>query len=196
MGHGQAPRGTGPGTRRAAWRRKDREGKGHARDGAAGDLILLAEQRVAIEAVSPEIDGGRFPAKAVAGEPVIVEADIFSDGHEKLDASILWRRDGEKDWREAPMAFFDNDRWRGVFVPELNARYHYTIIAWRDRYESWRDELSKKHAAGVDIRVELVEGRNLIEAACAGERASAADRKALKALVEDGGRDGRRRDAL
>jgi starch synthase (maltosyl-transferring) len=136
-----------------------------------------------IESVAPEIDGGRFPAKAVAGEAVIVEADIFSDGHEKLDASILWRRDGEKGWREAPMAYFDNDRWRGVFVPEPNARYHYTIIAWRDRYESWRDELSKKYAAGVGIEVELVEGRNQIEAACGGDRASAADRKALTALV-------------
>jgi starch synthase (maltosyl-transferring) len=162
---------------------KTARGRGTRATAPPADLILLAGQRVAIESVAPEIDGGRFPAKAVAGEPVIVEADIFSDGHEKLDASILWRRDGEKDWREAPMAFFDNDRWRGVFLPELNARYHYTIVAWRDRFESWRDELSKKHAAGVDIRVELVEGRDLIETACAGDRGSAADRKALKALL-------------
>lgn len=140
-------------------------------------------QRVAIEAVTPEIDGGRFPAKAVAGEPVIIEADIFSDGHEKLDASVLWRRHGETDWAEAPMALFDNDRWRGVFTPGLNARYDYTIIAWRDRFESWRDEVSKKHAAGVDIGVELIEGRNLVATACAGDRANAADRRALKALL-------------
>ena len=84
-------------------------------------LVALAEARVAIEAVAPEIDGGRFPAKAVAGEPVIVEADIFSDGHDKIDAALLWRRADEAEWREAPMAFFDNDRWRGMFVPEANA---------------------------------------------------------------------------
>ena len=122
-------------------------------------LVALAEARVAIEAVAPEIDGGRFPAKAVAGEPVIVEADIFSDGHDKIDAALLWRRADEADWREAPMAFFDNDRWRGMFVPEANAPHLYTLIAWRDRFESWRDEVSKKHAAGVDISVELSRAR-------------------------------------
>ena len=146
-------------------------------------LVALAAARVAIEAVAPEIDGGRFAAKAVAGEPVIVEADIFSDGHDKIDAALLWRRADEADWREAPMAFFENDRWRGMFVPEVNAPHVYTLIAWRDGFESWRDEVSKKHAAGVDIAVELAEGRNLVLAAIDSERASAADRKALQAIV-------------
>ena len=40
--------------------------------------------RVAIENVRPEIDGGRFPAKRVVGERVIVEADIFADGHDAI----------------------------------------------------------------------------------------------------------------
>ncbi len=148
------------------------------------DLAALAAARIAIEAVSPEIDGGRFPAKAVAGEPVIVEADVFGEGHDTIDAALLWRRTGETDWREAPMVWFDNDRWRGRFTPEHNARYEYAIIAWRDRFESWRDEVSKKHAAGVDIAVELTEGRNLVAEAAAGSRdADAADQEALSTLV-------------
>ena len=147
-------------------------------------LEKLAVQRIAIEGISPEIDGGRFPAKAVAGEPVEVEADIFSDGHDKIAAALLYRAEHEADWREAPMALFDNDRWRGTFIPELNARYLYTIIAWRDRFESWRDEISKKHAAGVDIAVELVEGRNLIEeAVSASPRAGDEDRGVLAAVI-------------
>ena len=82
------------------------------------------------------------------------------------------------------MAFFDNDRWRGVFVPELNAPYLYTIIAWRDRFESWRDEVSKKHAAGVDIaRRADRRARTWSTRRSASERASAADKTALKALV-------------
>jgi starch synthase (maltosyl-transferring) len=147
-------------------------------------LAVLAEARVAIEAVSPEIDGGRFPAKTVAGEAVIVEADIFGEGHDKIDAAILWREAGSPEWRESPMAFFDNDRWRGTFTPETNAPHEFTIIAWRDRFESWRDEASKKRAAGVDIAVELVEGRNLVaEAAGTSARAGAADMDALAAVV-------------
>ena len=147
-------------------------------------LQQLADSRIAIEGISPEIDGGRFPAKAAAGEPVEIEADIFSDGHDKIAAALLYRAEHEADWREATMALFDNDRWRGTFTPDLNARYLYTIIAWRDRFESWRDEISKKHAAGVDIAVELVEGRNLIEAALTeSPRASAEDRAALAAVT-------------
>ena len=87
------------------------------------------------------------------------------------------------------MAFFDNDRWRGVVRPELNARYLYTIIAWRDLFESWRDELSKKHAAGVEIGVELVEGRTLVEAAV---RQRPGERRRPEGA--EGAREGFRRD--
>ena len=126
-------------------------------------LAALAASRVVIEGVSPEIDGGRFPAKAAVGDAFVVEADIFCDGHDKIDAALLIRRSDEETWREAPMAFFDNDRWRGSAKVDANARYRYTLIAWRDLFASWRDEVTKKHAAGVPIALELTEGRALVE---------------------------------
>jgi hypothetical protein len=52
-------------------------------------LARLAANRVVIESVSPEIDGGRFPAKAAVGDCFTVEADIFADGHDKIDAAFL-----------------------------------------------------------------------------------------------------------
>ena len=63
----------------------------------------IGDARVAIEDVSPEIDGGRFPAKAAVGDVLVVEADIFCDGHDKIAAALLIRRAGEARWREAPM---------------------------------------------------------------------------------------------
>ena len=39
-------------------------------------------RRVVIEGISPEVDGGRFPAKRTVGDAVHVEADIFTDGHD------------------------------------------------------------------------------------------------------------------
>ena len=49
-----------------------------AKDEAAVErLMALARNRVAIEAVTPEIDCGRFAAKAVAGRPFTVEARSF-----------------------------------------------------------------------------------------------------------------------
>ena len=146
-------------------------------------LAKLAASRVVIESVSPEIDGGRFPAKAAVGDAFVVEADIFADGHDKIDAALLLRRSDEQLWREAPMTFFDNDRWRGSALVNSNARYRYTLIAWRDLFASWCDEVAKKQAANVPIALELTEGRELVERALESERASPADKEALKGLL-------------
>ena len=147
--------------------------EGEAGDPALSRLKSLAARRVAIEGVSPEIDGGRFPAKTVVGETFTVEADIFCDGHDVIDAALLVRRrgEGEEGWRESPMLLFDNDRWRGHWVFEAIGAHEFTILAWRDLFRSWRAEVSKKHAAGQDIALELEEGRRLVAAALETVRA-------------------------
>src|SRR6185436_14993021 len=48
-------------------------------------------KRVVIEGVTPEIDGGRFPIKRVTGESVVVEADVFADGHDLLECRLCFR---------------------------------------------------------------------------------------------------------
>ena len=149
-------------------------------------LADLAANRVVIEGVSPEIDGGRFPAKAAVGDTLTVEADVFCDGHDKIDAAFLLRRADQSEWVEHPLALVVNDRWRGVAELTDNARYVYTVIAWRDLFASWRDEVSKKHAAGVPIDLELTEGRELIEATLReSNRASEADGGALVSLLAE-----------
>ncbi len=127
----------------------------------------LAANRVAIERVYPEIDGGRHPVKRVIGDVVDVWADIFCDGHDKIAAAVKYRLAGERDWREAPMTFVDNDRWHGRFALDRIGRWEYVIEGWRDLYASWRDEISKKRDAGHDVALELIEGRHLIEQAAA-----------------------------
>jgi len=59
-------------------------------------------KRVIIEAASPEVDGGAFPAKRVIGDAVQVEADIFTDGHDVISAVVLHRHDARPDaaWAE------------------------------------------------------------------------------------------------
>ena len=106
-------------------------------------------QRVVIENVRPEVEGGRFPGKATLGEEVIVEADIFADGHDVLAAHLLHRRKGEQGWRETPMAHRVNDRWEAAFRPGELGLYEISITAWIDRFATWRRDLATKHAAGV-----------------------------------------------
>jgi hypothetical protein len=85
-------------------------------------------RRVIIEGCAPEIDGGRFPCRRVVGEDVVVEADIFTDGHEAISARLFYRHERERRWRETPMEFLGNDRWRGRFPPTASAA---TATRWR-----------------------------------------------------------------
>ena len=125
----------------------------------------VQDGRVIIENVSPEIDGGRAAAKCRAGAAFTVMADIFSDGHEVLAADILWRKFDEENWRRAPMAFFDNDRWTGAFIPPDVGRYLYSVEAWRDPFASWKRDTEKKLSAGQDVRLETDEAIRLVSAA-------------------------------
>src|SRR5690242_11086669 len=58
-----------------------------------------APPRVVIESVLPQVDCGRYPAKRAVGERVLVEADVFTDGHDAVVAEILFRFESEQDWQ-------------------------------------------------------------------------------------------------
>jgi starch synthase (maltosyl-transferring) len=128
-------------------------------------MELEGKQRVIIEGVSPEIDGGQFPIKRARGEPVEVEADVFVDGHEVISCALLYRREQDPEWREARMEALVNDRWRGVFIADEIGRYVYTITAWVDRFKSWRRDLEKKANASAHTDVDMLVGAALIEEA-------------------------------
>ena len=136
--------------------------------------------RVVIEAIDPEVDGGRFPCKRIAGDVVDVTAAIFTDGHDLVSAVLRHRRSGESIWTETSLQALGNDRWCARFVVERIGRYEYAIAAWVDRFGTWRHGLSRKVEAGLDVHSELLEGAALVEAAA--ERC--ADREDARALGE------------
>src|SRR6476620_9599376 len=82
-------------------------------------------RRGVVEEITPQVDGGQFPIKRTPGEDVIVEADVFADGHDALTAVVLWRPQGQDRWNETPMEALGNDRWRARFrITEMTA-YEY-----------------------------------------------------------------------
>ena len=135
--------------------------------GKRGAEKAMRAPRIAIEAITPAVDGGRFPAKRVAGEAVEIEADVLIDGHEKLAVALLWRAADEKAWNQTRMRPLGNDRYSAGFVPTRIGRHVFAIEAWRDVFATWRDELDKKFAAGLDVSLEIAEGRKLVEAGAA-----------------------------
>jgi starch synthase (maltosyl-transferring) len=135
-------------------------------------------RRVIIGGVRPEIDGGRFPCKRTVGEALVVEADIFTDGHEALSARLSWRHDKERRGSDAPMEFLGNDLWRASFTVDRLGYYRYMVEAWLDPWKGWRRDMQKRLAAYQDVSVDVVIGGQLLEAAAA--RASARDAKQLQ----------------
>ena len=134
--------------------------------------------RVSIENVDPEINEGKYPVKKTEGESVSVEADIFADGHDLLTAVLLYRHSQSKNWIEIPMCLLDNDRWRGEFTVEETGLYLYTLKAWVNHFQTWRQDLQEKLKAGHDVRVDLKIGAELIQEA--SKRAQEPDQNVLK----------------
>jgi len=119
-------------------------------------------RRIYIEDIYPAVDAGRFPVKRIVGEPVDVWADIFRDGHAVLAADLLWRPQTSSTWLRTSMRFHENDRWAASFLPRSAGRYFYAIEAWTDLFATWRRDFLVKRQAGMDVRLEVEEGRNLL----------------------------------
>jgi starch synthase (maltosyl-transferring) len=163
-----------------AGRRGARSGAGPAsapEAGAVDACTLPVEGRIraVIEAVTPSVDGGRFPIKRVLGERVAVAADCFTDGHDMLMCLLRWRHESEAQWHEARMQAEANDRWRGEFRVERLGRYVYGVAAWVDGFLSWRHDFERR-----------VEAEDIVSAALAGAELIA--QAAERAGDEDGAR--------
>jgi starch synthase (maltosyl-transferring) len=138
-------------------------------------------RHILIEAVSPCVDGGRYAAKGVVGEPCIVEADIFRDRHSLVHAVLRWQKKGDERFREAPMTLFDNDRFRGEFPLADAGPYVFTIEAWTHQFGSWYQRYERKVKAQRDAALDLREGIHLLE--LSATRAQGADRGSLEEAI-------------
>lgn len=127
--------------------------------------------RIVIERIAPELDGGRYPVKRIQEDILEVSADIFRDGHDRIQAVLRLQERGDKDWRIIPFAPLGNDRWAARAVLGKLGTARFVIEAWTDHFGSWQEEVRKKRDAGQRLRLELLEGRALV--AAAAERGTA-----------------------
>jgi starch synthase (maltosyl-transferring) len=140
-------------------------------------------KRVIIEGVSPEVDDGRFPAKRTEGERVLIEADVFADGHDVIGAVALHRHQSEKKWREVRMRPLVNDRWQCEITVEKLGFHLFTIEGWIDHFLTWHRDLHKRVAAKQsDLDVQLTIGLQLIRAAIG--RANKRDQRRLESFAQ------------
>lgn len=116
------------------------------------------KKRVIISGVLPTVCNGLYPAKVEINKPVDISADIFTDGHDKLMASVLIRHSADRQWKELPMTFLENDRWVLRFTPGQLGIWQLQVIGWIDHFSTWQADIKKKYDAGQDVSVDLKTG--------------------------------------
>ena len=125
--------------------------------------------RIVITDVTPRVSCGEFPARAVVGERLRVEATIFREGHGAVGAGVLVRSPGSEKGggraKRLPLVHEGNDRFAGEITPDAQGRWTFTIEAWADPWGTWRHAVPVKLDAGQDVEVELEEGARLLERA-------------------------------
>jgi starch synthase (maltosyl-transferring) len=134
--------------------------------------------RVVIERVEPQIDGGRFAIKRCVGEPVVVTADVFADGHDQVSAALRFRPGNEEAWSETPMVPRGNDVWEASFTIASQQTWFYSVIAWIDAFRTWRHGFAKKLEAGRVERIDRLVGAELVDQAAG--RATKEDARLLR----------------
>ncbi len=132
-----------------------------------------------IRRITPSLDNARYAIKRAIGEEIIVEADVFKEGHDEVTALLKWRPVGAAAWSETPMKPLINDRWTATLCVNGPGAWEFTIEAWGDVFFSWQHEIEKKFGAGLrDLQSEILEGAGFVEAAAL--RAPKPDAAALK----------------
>ncbi|MCB1316801.1 MAG: DUF3416 domain-containing protein, partial [Leptospiraceae bacterium] len=145
--------------------------------------MINARIRPLVETITPCIDDGRYAIKRVRNEDIRVRAVIISDGHDRLNARILFRALSTAEeralpadwsayrspqtavWYNAPLEPDVNDEWVGHFRIKSEGLFVYTVEAWVDHFRTWRADIRKKFAAGQDVQVDMQAGIQMIQAA-------------------------------
>lgn len=135
----------------------------------------MTKQRVIIENVSPCVENGKYAAKRVEGDSVIVNADIFADGHDELSAILSYKHSKDRKWTEVQLKHLQNDVWEGSFEVPKKGVYLFTIASWIDAGKTWLHELHRKVNGGNQVQVELMSGALILESIAKKIKAKAKD---------------------
>jgi len=140
---------------------------GDVRESAPQPAVNDGRRRAVVLAIRPQVDGGRYPVKRVAGEPLSVEVDVVCDQHDVVRAVVLHRHAAEPAWHETATEQVGSDTWLATLELAELGRHRYTALAWTDAFATWQRGLARKLAAGLEVSLELLEGALLVDAAIA-----------------------------
>lgn len=121
--------------------------------------------RIPILDVRPQLEGGRYPAKAVVGERFTVQARVFGEGRAVIGAAAILTGPDGIDQLPVYLAQHDNNVWSAEVSANQEGPWTFRIESWSDPYATWFRDAPIKVEAGVDVDLVLAEGAALLERA-------------------------------
>ncbi|WP_373283858.1 alpha-1,4-glucan--maltose-1-phosphate maltosyltransferase [Subtercola lobariae] len=138
--------------------------------------------RIPIVDVFPEVSGGRWPAKAYAGEVVPFGATIFREGHDAVGGRVeLVDPTGASSSYGLRMIGTGIDRFQRLAHLPTQGTWRFRIRAFSDDFATWQHNAAIKVPAGIDVDLMFLIASELFVRAGAEAARPAADR----ALFDD-----------
>ncbi|WP_394274641.1 alpha-1,4-glucan--maltose-1-phosphate maltosyltransferase [Luteococcus sp.] len=146
--------------------------------------------RIPVANVSPVVEHGALPAKAVVDEWFPVSANVFREGHDAVNATaVLTAPDGST--RSFPMFQQEPkglDIWQGWVQADAEGDWTLRVEGWSDVWGTVEHNSSAKLQAGMDLELVCMELRDVIgraaeNAAAAGDEVQASVLRASAAVM-------------
>jgi starch synthase (maltosyl-transferring) len=144
--------------------------------------------RIPIEHITPTVNCGEYPSKAVVGELVPVSAVAYREGHDAIGVAVTATGPDGVAHPTVRMTPDFNDTWRGAIRPDAVGAWSFVVEAFADPYLTWKHAVEKKVEAGqgsVDLANDLAEGADLLERAAGACPDPDRVRRAARALRAD-----------
>ncbi len=121
--------------------------------------------RIPITDVTPTVGCGRYPAKAVVGEPFEVTASVFREGHDALNADVVLTGPDGVDRPAVRMGkdAEEPDLWHAVVTADRGGTWTFRIEGWSDPVATWRHNAEIKIPAEIDVELMFAEGALLLQ---------------------------------
>ncbi|AQP44512.1 alpha-1,4-glucan--maltose-1-phosphate maltosyltransferase [Tessaracoccus flavus] len=121
--------------------------------------------RIPVTGVTPVLEGGAYPVKAVVHERILIQANVFREGHDAVNASVILTSP-EGTQRRVDMKQVEPlglDIWQAHVRIASEGDWTYRVEGWSDPWGTWRHHAEAKLPVGVDVELVCMEGRDLLQ---------------------------------
>jgi starch synthase (maltosyl-transferring) len=139
--------------------------------------------RIPIRELAPQQPGNQWPAKAYVGEVVPFQATVFKEGHDVLGVDLLLSTpDGVQSKHRMREVAPGLDRWQADVLLDMPGTWVYSVQAWVDDWATWLHNAELKIPAGVDVKLMLLIGGQLLSRASKADPTSKVLKDAAKII--------------